>query len=537
MEYSLLAPGLLLLGLLAAITNNGDGNEDDPDPPEPTEGDDLIEADSNDTAGMTVLDGLGGNDTITLSHDPDAADPGLPDTNGGAGDDVITYDLADGNRIDGGDGNDSITVHGAIGSTLEGGAGNDTLSLNAATRTDSIGSSLLGGDGDDVLRVNASIAPAEGDMAPSLTGGAGDDAFEITLDSSTVNLNGTAAPAAIIKDYDVATDKLHIDPNTNASGASYKGFELERLGTVEDGDLRTNVLVHYQVPVTMPDGSAGYENVTSTIVLEGVSVTETMLTNGMIRVDDGIPDAPTEGADLIDDSATYVPDVVGLGGNDTITTVGTRNIDAGNGDDLVSYAQGYSVDIDGGAGNDTIFVGEISRSYITGGTGDDDITLGKGAVTGAEVRSVDAGAGDDTISAYFNGTGDEYFSGPVLAGGAGADTFNVDILNAFQSQTEAGEVVAYEVGSISDFVPGLDTLLIDPTSENDNAVYTGYEIVASDDGKGSSLVLKYDVTQTVNIDGQDVTTTRPGHGVIWLEGVTDLKPSDFTITPSAAANA
>ncbi|WP_262696492.1 beta strand repeat-containing protein [Kordiimonas aquimaris] len=187
-------------------------------------------------------------------------------------------------------------------------------------------------------------------------------------------------------------------------------------------------------------------------------------------------------ADADDLSGTSGSDsITGLGGNDLISGGGGSNtLDGGAGDDIITAGTGFDPDtliggdgndgliasasglssLDGGADNDTLIGGGTSDTLL-GGDGDDAL------VSGGSQNLLDGGAGEDALFTL-DQNGEQ-----TLVGGAGADTFVINVLGEFTGVT------------ISDFDINLDTLNLADSPIADLA-----ELMAatSDDGFGGVTV-------------------------------------------------
>ncbi|MBY4894420.1 hypothetical protein KUL25_16815 [Rhodobacteraceae bacterium N5(2021)] len=215
---------MLLLGLGLSFFLVGDGSDDTSTTLIGTDGDDQIRADVG-----SLLDGLGGNDTLNGSEEADVL-------LGRGGDDLLNAQGGD-DRVEGGDGRDDLNgdagndeLFGNSGNdTLNGGRGDDDLIDAVAeplfSRPDQA-STLFGGDGDDTLL---------GDDGDVLTGDAGIDTFKVYSD-------GIVDPV-VITDFEISNEILEINaiiPSAlNDLGPSSISFEQNADGTSLNAVLNT----------------------------------------------------------------------------------------------------------------------------------------------------------------------------------------------------------------------------------------------------------------------------------------------------------
>ncbi|QUJ75542.1 hypothetical protein KDD17_11280 [Sulfitobacter albidus] len=150
----------------------------DPDPERPlavrTAGDDFL---SGDVGEGERIDGGAGDDTINVASEFTRG-LAVGTISGGAGDDEI-YAQRSFVRVEGGDGNDTITGDSADdggGTPIFGDAGDDFLILTNSPAF-KIGAVADGGAGDDTIRVDLFFF-GDGTF-DTLTGGTGDDVFEL----------------------------------------------------------------------------------------------------------------------------------------------------------------------------------------------------------------------------------------------------------------------------------------------------------------------------------------------------------------------
>ncbi|NET08621.1 MAG: calcium-binding protein [Symploca sp. SIO2B6] len=310
---------------------------------------------------MAIITGTNFNDNNTVNGVPLFFRPALIGTinddiiNGLAGDDWIVGGFGF-DTMDGGDGID----------TLDNRFFNNAYRLNMVTgATNLLGETAINfehvftGSGDDVI-----IGTADDNYIDT---GAGDDTVNAGAGADTIvgregndSLNGEAGDDTI----------LGGTGNDNLDGGAGTDSIFGGLG---DDTLSQN----FGGPNELLDGGAGTD--TADWSYSTADWTISLVTNtadiGAITF-----------ANLVS-----IENVIGAGGNDTITGNNLDNVLAGGaGND----------DINGGAGNDVLL----------GGVGDDNLDGGAGT------DSIFGGLGDDTLSQNFGGPNE------LLDGGAGTDT-------------------------------------------------------------------------------------------------------------------
>ena len=284
-----------------------------------------------------VLNGNGGNDSITIGS--------LPDT------------LAVVLTVNGGDGNDTLSAAGAsLGMTrlqINGNAGNDSLIGSVS------GDALDGGDGDDTL-----LGGLGNDV---LLGGAGID--RLTGDAGDDSLNGG-------DDNDVLRG---LDGNDSIVGGN--GDDSVLAGNDNDtvsGDAGADTL----------NGEAGNDSLSGSFgadLLSGGDGADTL-------------DGGTESDSLTGNAGDDL--LRGGDGNDTIdagdgndTIIGGDGDDVltgGNGNDAINGSDGNDV-LNGGAGNDSLLGGN-GNDTLRGGSGNDVLLGGDGD------DNLDGQGGSDTLA-------------------------------------------------------------------------------------------------------------------------------------------
>ena len=325
-----------------------------------------------------VLNGEGGNDTITGGSGADTID-------GGAGNDVV----------DGAGGNDGATgtpataeVHGGTGDdTVSGGAGNDDVYGDEGDDT------LSGGSGNDNIDGGPGAACALcWDWIDEGTGASGADVFLETVGSGTATV-----------DYSGRTN-----PVTVTIGVGANDGETDELDTVTD-DI-------YEVI-----GGAGDDSLTGS----------TTVANALA----GGPGADTLNASTGEAVLDYSTDTAGVSvdlSTDSNATVGGVQPTVSGGDaqgDLVSA--GFD-DIWGGDGNDTL-TGDANDNAIDGGPGDDTIAGGDGTDT------LTGWTGDDTFDEGDAENGDDTIDGGLGVDSVDYSARTTDTIVDLTGLTDSGE--------------------------------------------------------------------------------------------------
>ncbi|NKX74607.1 hypothetical protein HGG73_10585 [Rhodobacteraceae bacterium R_SAG3] len=409
-----------------------------------TQHDDTVDA-SADSSGV-VLDGLGGNDSLTGGSGDDSirGGDGADTILGGAGNDTLAANNGD-DSLDGGAGNDSI--HGGTGDdSMMGESGDDSFDLADDFGNDTIIGGETGETSGDTLdlrnitsdlTIDLTSADAE---AGSFTDGTSTATFSeienirLGRGSDTLVLaDGSGADA--VQGFDMTdsgdgttVDQLDVSDVTDADGNPVNVFDVTVADT--NGDGTGDAILQF------PNGES--------ITLAGVSPSS--VNNQAALMSMGIPGPDyivegTSGDDLIDVNYTGDPDgdmvdaddnaagndndsIVAGDGNDTIMSgSGVDTVDAGEGDDVVDGGSGNDV-INGGAGNDSL-MGGSGYDTIHGGDGNDTLDGGGNndflygdagddlIRTGSGNGSVFGGDGNDTLEGNDNGQ--------AMSGGAGND--------------------------------------------------------------------------------------------------------------------
>ena len=383
----------------------------------------------------TLVQGLQGNDTITLVSNNDWAQAGQ-------GNDILrlttgTTISSFAGSIEAGEGNDSLAYTGASlinGAYVGLNAGNDTLLINSASI---INSTIGAGEGNDSINLSSAVL-----TTTLVNGGKGADTISLTATqfaSATLQAgqgqdrvfaSGLASDATSYIGLGAGTDSINL-------GAV--------LGTVAGGGLADTISV-------VGGALAG-------AVIFGDS-------NGVTTEGSGTGGS-VDGADRISLTAAgsvSATTVYGAGANDTISFVaisGAALIDGGKGADFLGNTAAdlsSGVTVNGGNGLDTItFGGATTGTLVLGGAGADSISLIT-AAAGFIGGSINGGEGNDTIflsasavraNVAFSGTG-------TINGGSGADLIqfnNTASLTALSLNVGFGSGAAlsnvvYEAGDV-----------------------------------------------------------------------------------------
>ena len=345
---------------------------------------------------------------------------------------------------------------------INGGMGADTLSGGLEDDF------LVGGAGDDVL-----------------TGGAGNDSLLGGAGADTANFNVTTDGADTI-DLGADQDRVLLAGAAGQIRLTFTSGEVGN-GTANDSNTLANQDGGLGVRLQAEDGADALTGSVSRFDDEGVTFvagegqtfdvrdlpTGTQRGNQFTTVTLG-----TSGSDM----AFGVSGATAFNG-----TAGADYINAGGGDDSVNGGDGDDFLV-GGAGDDTLN-GGAGRDTILGGAGNDAIdTVDRpsnifGAAVAPESDTVDAGAGDDTVTA---GRTD------VVNGGDGMDFLSINFGFDGQNLNPAGVTltldstgagVATDGTSISNFERVNFTL-----TNNADLVNTG-NVTAALDGQGGNDTL------------------------------------------------
>ncbi len=409
--------------------------------------------------------------------------------------------VASNDTILGGTGNDTLIGSGGD-DQIDGQAGNDTLIGGGGQDT------LLGGEGNDTLNGGFGNDSVEGGQGNNtLGGGAGSDILilEPFADGANTSLDTGGADVVEIRGTDGA-DTFTI---SEAGG-------LLRVTTAA-ASITVSSSVH-TVRIVGMDGD-------DTVTMNNINDTRPLA----LIVDLG------DGADTFDGQSSVsnrLPiQVLGEGGNDTIT--GTLNgdiLDGGDGDDVISGDRGED-SIRGGAGNDTLS-GDRDDDQLLGGDGADSLFGGTGndlLQGGNDDDRLNGNSGHDTLEGELGndtllagsghdlgrgGSGADSIKGQsghdTLFGGGGSDTIRGEAGNDVINGGDGDDSIRGGVGR--DLITG---------GEGSDAINgeAGNDTLLGDDGddsmiggSGADIVLGGDGDDRVSGSGSNADTVAGNEG-------------------------
>lgn len=388
----------------------------------------------------TVVGGAG-NDMLTASANGEAIGSTGSDTLFGAGDSTLSGGFGSdimtltGNAFGGGEeGSDTLTASGTA--LAKGDAGSDTLILSDqsvgkggldddflaasgnATALGNGGADLIlgvqnteleGGDGDDTLAYQGSTIAAAHAYA---TGGEGADTFVVGLTGAEDILSDwtgadglPAVDGAIfeITDFNAAEDTVLIDAFASADG------DIAVISELTTTSNAANTRVDVMLTATNATGDeVGSLTVRFTNIVAADFDVETAI-GFVTSTEDALA------ADAPDTFTVPITPQTLTEGDDTATITASTLLDAGAGNDNITWTEGVGGIVDLGDGNDTITAGE-ANVVIDAGAGDDAITTAGGAV-------IDPGTGTDAVTLNLTAS-----TAPVtLAFSEEADTLTVNL--------------------------------------------------------------------------------------------------------------
>jgi hypothetical protein len=460
---------------------------------------------------VTRIDGLAGNDSITLALLDDEA-------YGGTGNDTILFQKVGSslNTIDGGDGNDTIFIQSAttFGGNIAGGAGADSIAIGTAGSLATISSGFIrAGLGADTINLANVITTS------TIGGGSGADLFQFTAGAA---ITSSYVYGGQQKDSIIFTGGGSMT-STSVNGG--KGNDTIYVGTSGSNFTSTNALIGGGLGLDSISLGAGALATTS-ISGGGMAdtITFTAALGGATNIYGDQVGETTAGTNVGNDfinggsqvNQTTAISIYGAGGNDTIAVTALTSSQA-----LLS----------GGDGADSIRIFSADAGgKINGGAGNDSITItNSGAVATQQLNRIDVGAlgtlnGGAGTDTFFVGTGLVALAGMSVAATANSFTSSNmlvqygagDIINLGSAiVTTGGNWVA---GGVYAFSTANVTATANMAGLADVGVYS--------DGTDSWLAIQT-VAQTeesnvftIRILGKDLTTTT-------LFGLQALRSSNF----------
>lgn len=368
-------------------------------------------------AALKAINGSAANGALTLG----ALSAATVDVQTGSGNDSFTIKATDKVTVDAGAGNDVVTLGAAIaaGSSIDLGAGDDTLlsaSGSVAASTKDATTVIDGGDGFD--SVSASLIDADNaaqfhnfevlDLTAEVTGL--DFALLTNSAIEALTLSGNNA-AASIKNVAAGVDLRVSGDNSqmttiivkDAASGDADAFSVtlnETADAAATAKLTVNGIENLTVEATGAGEHQNSLNVTDnalqTLTITGSQELKLTFTNtegAKVSLIDG---SAATGDLTIDTTNVTADDKLGLtvktgSGADSITLAGKATVDAGAGDDTItSSAQGGT--FTGGDGKDTFDVSAV--------TGKDKVTI-TDFVVGTDTLHFAAGNGKQSFTSDF----------------------------------------------------------------------------------------------------------------------------------------
>jgi Ca2+-binding RTX toxin-like protein len=310
--------------------------------------------------------------------------------------------------------------------SIEAGDGNDTVFLgnyisgfSATTVALGEGNDRLGFDGyvDSVIATGNNTGLSLNNV--NIQGGAGNDSLDLVFNAEATMVSATFQGG-------LGNDLLEIDNQNGSISAS----QLFGGGGNDTLTLQLSALAYTTIAA-----GGGNDRLTLSADASGSNLLILGDAFNSLNVDDG--------DDIItgDFAAAYSGVTVqGMGGNDSITILGSQSNDGGNnvyqlntGNDSIFLSALSASTIEAGAGNDTISVGATTKdgSLIMGGGGADEIIIS--GISGSLVAgTIFGGAGADVIGTGISG------AGGTLGAQFGYSAFSDSTLSAMDTIAVAG---------------------------------------------------------------------------------------------------
>lgn len=428
----------------------------------------------NATIGSTSLQGLAftggaGNDTVTVKS---GADLSVNATSGAA----TTVNLGGGNDTLLNGGTSAVTMTGV---RIDAGNGIDTVAasfINAGNAAQFVNFEVLGLDRANATTTDANLLSGVTGLALISNGGA----------SGTVTYTNVKASQGLT---------VAGSPGVNASGTTVLGFEAAVVAGTSDsytvGFAGVGVASSQVTSTVVQAGTVSLAGIETVNIVSGSAAGFTNNTIDLVAAD---------AKSLIISGNQYATITTGAFGNGVTPSsangLGVSVVDAS------ANTAGVSLNLSNAG-----FASATASLTVKGSSSADAITL---KAFGAAVVTVDAGAGNDTITTGAQAT--------VLTGGAGSDTFNV-ALTVNGSSLSAGVLGA--VTRITDFSTGDKLSFTTLTALKDT---TAAVASATSLANALDLALKASVST-----GEAAWFTFGGNTYVAVEAGTDGLTTDDTI--------
>lgn len=328
-----------------------------------------------------------------------------------------------------GSGNDSFTIKATDKVTVDAGAGNDVVTLGAAIAA---GSSIDLGAGDDtLLSASGSVAASTKDATTVIDGGDGFD----SVSASLINA-GNAAQFHNFEALDLTAKVTGFDfdllTNSAIEALTLSGSNSEAtINNVAAGvDLRVSGDNTAMTTINVKDAASGDADAFSVTLNEtaDAAATAKLTVNGIENLTVEATGAG-DGDNTLQVTDDALQSLTITGSQDlALTFAGTNGADGG----AVKLIDGSAATGDLTIDTTNVTADDKLGLTVKTGSGADSITL-------AGKATVDAGAGDDTITSSAQGG--------TFTGGDGKDTFNVAAAKGSDNMV-----------TITDFVAGTDKL-------------------------------------------------------------------------------
>lgn len=457
----------------------------------------------------TLVQGLQGADTITLSLAADTAEAGK------GNDSIAITSLGTlTNTISAGQGDDTVFLRsaGIYGGSTDLGAGDDSISFATGGATVLSAATIIGGADSDTIRFGAS-------NTSDVAGNQGDDIITATqaLAVGTTRVGGGKNK-----------DSIYFNAATTSFATIQGGRGADTLSFSAAGNIRNTAISGGKGTDSIAIGAT--TNNSATVAGGGLADTIRLIAanNGAVIYGDGLgtttkgtgTGGAADGADLIASTAAAATSgvtVFGGGGADTINFTqvfsAVNLVNGGNGLDSIRILDGGASNyglgsILGGAGEDTIVVGNsavVAGSLVTqlgtinGGSGEDRIIISGasaitltsanfGSMTGASNAVISYGAGDRILT--MTGIASNVFTA-IAIWVTGNPT--LVSLSAVSGQSAVAVNAHSGQGNIGVFSDGTDSMILISTSALGNAASTYQRIIV----KGVDLQLTTTVGQAV----------------------------------------